>query len=146
MPTLRRLKTRCQFLEVAAAGHKWVTPGLILQARLRGAERQARNERVATDVDPDIGIGFTVSRRVGNAVRRNRAKRRLRALAGEILLRCGQPGHDYVLIGRKETPTREFSELRQDLCQALKAMDRGRSRRQPGGKERETPKLGKGRS
>jgi len=94
----------------------------------------------------DIGVGFTVSRKVGNAVQRNRAKRRLRAVAGELLPRCGQPGRDYVLIGRKDTPTRDYAELRKDLCQALKAVNRDGSRRQPGRKRGETRKLGRGRN
>jgi ribonuclease P protein component len=111
------LKTRPEFLLVAGKGRKWTTPGLILQARRRetgAAEAQA------------IRVGFTVSRKVGGAVERNRAKRRLRALAHERLPQGGRAGTDYVLIGRQATIGRPFDLLRQDLDQALQGIERPR--------------------
>lgn len=66
-----------------------------------------------------IRVGFTTSRKVGNAVARNRARRRLRALAAQLLPRAGVPGHDYVLIGRRATVSRPFEALRGDLEAAL---------------------------
>ena len=129
MPTIGRLKTRLDFLKVAAARAKWVTPGLILQARRRPAPEPAiqRDRPVPKDSDPDIRVGFTVSRKVGNAVRRNRARRRLRAVAQEIMPGCGRAGTDYVLIGRRETLERPYTALRDDLCAALKRLGRDRS-------------------
>ncbi len=103
---LQGLKKRADFL-AAARAHKQVTPGFVLQARAR-------------DQAPLMRVGFTASKKVGNAVARNRAKRRLRALAREILPASGQPGWDYVLIARKgETASRSFADLCKDLTKAL---------------------------
>ena len=100
------LKTRADFLRVAATRRRAVTPGLILQA----AHRPAESGRVAL-----VRIGFTASRKVGNAVTRNRAKRRLRSVAASILLDKGKPGTDYVLIARASTADRPYDALVADL-------------------------------
>ncbi len=71
------------------------------------------------DGDPLKRVGFTVTRKVGKAVVRNRMKRRLRALAREILPICGHPGSDHVMIGRTGGIERDFASLRQDLTRAL---------------------------
>lgn len=68
----------------------------------------------------DIRLGFTCSRKVGNAVARNRARRRLQAAAREMMPDSAQPGYDYVLIGRTETLDRPYALLLQDLRMALK--------------------------
>ena len=70
---------------------------------------------------PDaIRIGYTCSKKVGNSVARNRAKRRLRAVAAQVLPSLGQAGWDYVLIGRKDgTAQRPFPELLADLSKAV---------------------------
>lgn len=108
---LRRLKQRRDFLRVAGKGRKAARDGLVLQ----GAPTPA----------PEAGslrIGLTVSRKVGNAVARNRARRRLRAVA-DLILRChALPGHDYVLIGRKATLDRGFAALCNDCRQALRRL------------------------
>lgn len=106
-PALATLKTRADFLRVAQ-GRKAHKTGLLLQMRAR-----------ALDQDPAIGVGITVSRKVGNAVSRNRAKRRLRAVARLVLVKAGKPGHDYVLVGRRETVDRPFRLLEADLVAAL---------------------------
>ena len=68
-----------------------------------------------------VRVGYTCSKKLGNAVARNRAKRRLRALAREILPDAARPGWDYVLVGRPEaTATRDFALLRADLEGALR--------------------------
>lgn len=103
------LKTRPEFLR-AAAGRKFSTPGLLLQTCPTPSEKRR---------DDAIRVGFTASRKVGNAVARNRAKRRLRALAREILPRAGRGGHDYVLVARGETVVRPFAALRADLEKAI---------------------------
>ena len=108
---LSRLKRRPEFLAVAAARRRWVAPGLVLQARRRDAVAPA---------DPcEIRYGITASRKVGNAVARNRAKRRLRAAAAEVLPASGAPGYDVVLIARAATLDRPFADLKADLAKGL---------------------------
>jgi len=71
-----------------------------------------------------VRVGFTASRKVGNAVLRNRAKRRLRAAAAAVLVRDGRKGTDYVLIARGATGERPYAELVHDLEAALRQIDR----------------------
>ncbi|GAK45296.1 ribonuclease P protein component [Tepidicaulis marinus] len=108
-----RLRKRRDFLS-AAKGHKWAAPGLVLQARAR-----PRQELDGGEKREDMRVGFTVTKKVGNAVIRNRAKRRLRAAARDVLPEAGKKGFDYVLIGRKGTITRPYSALLKDLHLAL---------------------------
>lgn len=111
---LERLKTRRQFLRVAARRKKWAAPGIVLQVAPQPSEDRARSE------GPRYGL--TVSRRVGNAVVRNRARRRLRAVAEDILPRLAAPENDYVLIGRQDTPGRDFAALKRDLETGLRKL------------------------
>ncbi|WP_343560781.1 ribonuclease P protein component [Kiloniella sp. b19] len=119
---IRTLKKRSEFLRIAATQQKWVTPGLILQARRRQTEGSLSSEGglFGSSEDTLLGVGFTVTKKVGNAVERNRVKRRLRALASELLPERGKEGHDYVLIGRRLTLYRDYSDLKKDLAFALK--------------------------
>lgn len=112
-----RLKRRRQFLRVAGGGHKWVAPGLILQARRRDADESGAG--------PGTGfrLGYTVSRKVGSAVQRNRARRRLRAAAERVMPAHALGGHDFVLIGRAATLRRPFQALIGDLETALRKLD-----------------------
>lgn len=100
------LRKRSDFL-AANAGRRAATPGFVLLVR----DRQ--------DGDPLKRVGFTVSKKVGGAVVRNRMKRRFRELAREILPSNGHDGSDHVMIGRSGGVEREFAELRQDLTRAL---------------------------
>jgi ribonuclease P protein component len=118
---LPRLKRRSEFLRVAGARRKAVTPGLILQAMQRSpaAPSEAATAAAASGTEA-ARIGFTASRKVGNAVVRNRARRRLRAVAAEVLPLHAAPGHDYVLIARGETVVRPYPLLVEDLKKALR--------------------------
>ena len=90
-------------------------PGLVLQAGVR-----PRDERPSSALpESAVRYGLTASRKVGGAVVRNRARRRLRALAEGLLPQHGKPGCDYVLIARQETAGRDFSALQADLLEAL---------------------------
>lgn len=103
------LQKRSQFLAAAKARRAPVA-GFLLQARRRDPAENATGVRV----------GFTCSKKVGNAVMRNRAKRRLRELAREILVPQGLPDWDYVLVGKPGATTeRAFDDLRADLRAAL---------------------------
>jgi ribonuclease P protein component len=110
MTTLAR---RRDFVAASRARRKG-TPGFTLQAR----------RRTADEAEPEaIRVGYTCSRKVGNAVARNRAKRRLREIARAELPAHGRPGWDYVLVGRAgETASRDFALMRRELRAALAAL------------------------
>jgi ribonuclease P protein component len=124
-----RLKRRAEFLRVAGAGRKFVAPGLILQV----LRRDGANLPFSGASAPPPGgageplgdrprVGYTASRKVGIAVARNRARRRLRAAVAEIMPGHAAPGHDYVLVARAATLTRPYSALVEDLKMALRRL------------------------
>ncbi len=115
--SLSRLKRRAEFLRVAAARRKWAAPGLVLQVA-DASEPVGGGKRVA----PELKVGYTVSRKVGGAVTRNRARRRLKAAVQQVMARHARPGLDYVVIGRAATNGRDFSDLVRDLEQALRRL------------------------
>ncbi|MBY0509457.1 MAG: ribonuclease P protein component [Rhodospirillaceae bacterium] len=101
------LPKRADFLRISAAGVRRVTPGFILQAAPKG------------DAETRVRVGFTASRKVGNAVARNRVKRRLRALADKVMPEAADPSRDYVFIGRGEALKIAFAAMERDLRKAL---------------------------
>jgi len=105
-PPPSRLKRRREFLFVAQKGRRAARPGLVLQAVPNGTGA--------------LRVGFTVTKKVGNAVTRNRAKRRLREAARLSLPAQGIRGYDLVLIGRDGTIARPFDKLVADLSGALR--------------------------
>ena len=115
---LGRLKSRADFLRVAAASRKCVRPGLILQT----APQPPHDDAGHKETHDVARVGFTVTRKVGNAVQRNRARRRLRAAVREVMERGAQTGQDYVVIARRETLRRPFPELLADLSGALRKL------------------------
>lgn len=133
MGILDRLKRRREFLIVASQGRKWAAPGLILQAMARtDGPRSPLTTADSVPAEP-LRVGFTVSRKVGNAVARNRARRRLKAAAEAVLPSQARAAYDYVLIGRQQTMTRSFPALLQDLETALRKT--GAHVAPPGGKD-----------
>jgi ribonuclease P protein component len=109
---MERLKRRRDFL-AAAGGAKAPTAGFVLQERRRGDDRQPR-------------VGFTVSKKVGGAVERNRVRRRLREVVRLSAARNFQGGSDYVLIGRAAALEMSFSRLVEDFAGALRRLDKAR--------------------
>jgi len=105
------LTKRSDFL-AANAGRRAPMPGFVLLVRQRD------------DGDSAMRVGFTVTKKIGNAVVRNRIKRRFRALAREVLPISGVRGADHVLIGRLDGMTRDFAQLRADLTKALAKVQR----------------------
>jgi ribonuclease P protein component len=105
-PVPIRLKHRAEFLLVAARGRKTAMPGLVLQVLQRGD-------------DGPLRLGFTVTRKVGNAVVRNRTRRRLKEAARLLLREHPASGADLVVVGRDSTRTRDFALLMQDLRKAM---------------------------
>jgi len=114
-----RLTRRSEFLRVARGRRKWAAPGLVLQARgsPKAPAREDADDTAAQDAP--FRVGYTASRKVGGAVERNRAKRRLRAVVRAVMPELAAPGHDYVVIARGATVTREFAALKDDLRAAL---------------------------
>lgn len=124
---MERLRKRAEFLYVAR-GERWVSKAFVLQARRRESE---------PDAEPRTG--FTASRKVGNAVARNRARRRLKAAARAALI-GGIAGCDYVLVARPPALTHKFSEMTADLRAAVEGLHRkldrnGRNRTRRGASE-----------
>ena len=106
---MERLKKRAGFLR-AARGIRRVEGAITLET-CPAPELEAGHLRV----------GFTASKKIGNAVARNRAKRRLRAAASQLLPLLGRPRHDYVLVARGTAVARPFPALLSDITTALKA-------------------------
>ena len=104
---IRNLTQRREFL-AANAGRRAPMPGFVLLVHDR------------KDGDPAMGVSFTVTKKVGNAVVRNRMKRRLRALARELLAERGVAGADHVLIGRNGGIERDYTLLRTELGKAFR--------------------------
>ncbi|MEM7724161.1 MAG: ribonuclease P protein component [Pseudomonadota bacterium] len=107
------LTKRADFLRAARA-KRVPCPGFLVQARRRSPDEVT---------ETPIRVGYTCSKKVGNAVARNRAKRRLREIARAVIPLEGQPGWDYVLIGRAEaTAGLPFDQLTSDLARALRKL------------------------
>ena len=103
------IKKRSDFL-AANRGKRYATPGFVLLVRDR------------RDDSPAIRLGITITKKVGNAVIRNRMRRRFRALAQEMLADKGKAGADHILIGRDSGIERDFDALRADMVKALRKL------------------------
>ena len=109
---LERLRRRADFLAAASAA-KVPTAAFVLQVRRRGEKGPVR-------------VGFTVSRRVGTAVERNRVRRRLKEIVRLATATGFVPGNDYVLVGRRAALTLPFEQIAEDLRRALKRLRIGK--------------------
>ena len=106
---MQRLKRRGEFLAAARAASK-AAPGVVVQMRKRGDEDPPR-------------VGFTVTKKLGGAVERNRIRRRIKEAVRLALPGRVQPGRDYVFIGRPEAKLRPFKLLQQDLVDAVERVE-----------------------
>ncbi len=108
MPIVDQLRKRRDFLAAAKAERAGVS-AFLLQGRDRGD-------------GGDVRIGFTVTKKTGNAVVRNRIRRRLREVARQVVPDAGRPGYDYVLVAREQALAAPFGALLSDLGKALRKL------------------------
>ena len=107
---MRAIPTRAGFLHARSQGAKALSKGLVIQAvRLNSIEWR---------------VGLTATKKIGNAVKRNRARRRMRALAYNYLLPIARPGTDYVLIARYDITTANWQEMAHGLQKAINYLHR----------------------
>jgi ribonuclease P protein component len=119
---MERLRQRADFL-AAAAGAKAPTPTFVLQMRRHREGGAAR-------------VGFTVTKKVGGAVERNRIRRRLREAVRLSSPSGMRPGHDYVLIGRRAALNTPFDRIKEELDRALRRVHSAPPQSNPGGRNR----------
>jgi len=131
---LQTLKKRADFLR-ARGGRYFAAPGLVLQAGKIPAE-PSQPVDISAPKQPLLAprFGFTATKKLGNAVIRNKIKRRLREAVREIAPQMARDGYEYVLIGRKSTLKRPFSSLLRDLTIAFDKVHgkRGHGKREQG--------------
>ncbi|WP_426033319.1 ribonuclease P protein component [Cypionkella sp. TWP1-2-1b2] len=112
---VQTMKNRPDYLRTAQ-GRRQGTGSFLLQGRARGDDTAL------------VRIGFTASKKIGNAVARNRAKRRMRALAREVLPDLARPGWDYVLVAKPEaTISRNYKDMLADFASALASVHKVRT-------------------
>lgn len=111
MTEITRLKRRKDFVRLTRCGKSLVTPGFILQI--------CKNP----DSETSVRVGFTASKKIGGAVERNRAKRRLRELARLFMSKYSVCGFDYVLVARRFSLFRDFEKMQQDLTKVMEDAD-----------------------
>ena len=107
---MRTIPSRAGFLAARSNGEKAISRGLVIQA-IKNKKSQWR-------------IGLTASKKIGNAVTRNRARRRMRALARSCLAPLAQPGTDYVLIARHDTVFADWKDMEKGLRKAIRYLNR----------------------
>lgn len=125
--SMARITKRPEYLAVAATRRKWVTPAFILQAQEASSDSPA---------DSPARIGFTASKKVGNAVIRSRTRRRLKEAARIVFPNHGASGWGYVLIGRQAAASYPFEKLCADMRWALAKLSSGADLKSGGGKKR----------
>ncbi len=121
-----RLKVRAEFLKAAKAPYQ-ARGGVVVQARDRGDGPETGPEpglESGLESGTEMRVGFTATKKIGGAVKRNRAKRRLREAARALLPLHGLPGHDYVFVARATTIDRDWAGLLDDVKAALIRLSR----------------------
>lgn len=118
-----RLKVRKQFLSVAAGGRKAIASTLVVQGAL-----------VRSPEEGGVKVGFTVTKKTGNSVVRNRIRRRLRAAVAEEIAKSGTPGWDYVVIGRNTALEAPYDIILRDLRYALRKVVKSEQKQRDGEK------------
>lgn len=104
------LKKRSEFLRLRG-GARFATPSFVLETRPAAA--------AAAAASGEARFGYTVTKKLGGAVVRNRIRRRLKAVVGQVAPKLARPGHDYVLVARAAAYDRAFADLKKDLERAL---------------------------
>ncbi|HUC49155.1 MAG TPA: ribonuclease P protein component [Xanthobacteraceae bacterium] len=117
---MERLKRRTDFRAIAQTGARAPAKAFVLQALRRDEQGQEFSKESG-----NVRIGFTVSRQVGNAVERNRVRRRLREMVRGKPATAFTPGYDYVLIGRRTALTCPFGDMARELDGALRRIATG---------------------
>ena len=111
MPAPAKLKKRKDFVKVSRQGVSLATQSIVMQA-------------IASSESSAPRIGYTTTKRIGNAVVRNRCRRRLRAVAATFFEQYAQPNTTYVLIGRFNTSTIDFATLCKDFSYGIKKLNK----------------------
>ena len=112
---MEHLKRRADFL-AAASALRVPAPAFLLQGRDRKDQNSVR-------------VGFTVTKKTGTAVERNRIRRRLRAAANDVVTEAGREGFDYVLVARRAAISEPFDKIKSDMERALTRLHSGRTAR-----------------
>lgn len=123
---MERLKRRTEFRAITEAGVRAPAKAFVLQALRRQKAEQGTEQEEGL-----VRVGFTVSRQVGNAVERNRVRRRLREMVRLKPKEAFTPGYDYVLIGRRTALTCPFGDMTKELDGALRRVATGAAGKPP---------------
>lgn len=121
--TVGTLKKRAEFLRLRG-GARFATPSFVLETRVRRADAGGAVQALESDRGPQGGaagarFGYTVTKKLGGAVVRNRIRRRLKAAVALVAPKLARGDHDYVLVGRAAAHDRAFADLKKDLERAL---------------------------
>lgn len=117
LSSIETLKKRKDFLRVAADGRRWVTSNFVLQ--------------IGIATHNEVRAGYTATKKLGNAVKRNFAKRRMRSLVRGVFPEHATPGHDYVVIARDGMLVNSFGTIRDELARAVSRVRNAKPRQRP---------------